>query len=158
MRAGETSSPLYSHIGPVSAALEGDLRANVRRHGIVVWLDLDDHYSDFVDGLVRRRAEGELPYAVCAYRGSFLELLLALEPEAGGSEKTPLLIHLPGFNEESVRTTPLLELYEAGVRFRKALPTLVAEAAVGRVPQERVAAFLASGDVTLAGSRRLACQ
>jgi len=139
-------------MGPVSAALEGELRANVRRHGIVVWLDLDDHYSDFVDRLIRMRAEGELPYAVCAYRGSFLELLLALEPEAGGTEKTPLLVHLPGLNEESVRTTPLLELYEAGVRFRKALPTLVAEAAVGRIPQERVAAFLASSDVTLAGA------
>jgi hypothetical protein len=152
MRANESAYPPYRHMGPVSSALEGELRANVRRHGIVVWLDLDDHYSDFVDGLIWMRKEGELPYAVCAYRGSFLELLLALEPEAGGSEKTPLLVHLPGFTEESVRTTPLLELYEAGVRFRKALPTLVGEAAVGRVPQERVAAFLASGDVTLAGA------
>ena len=138
--------------GPVSQALEAELRANVRRHGIVVWLDLDDDYSGFVDELIHLRAEGDLPYAVSAYRGSFLEMLLDLEPAAGGSEKTPLVVHLPGFNEESVRTTPLLELYEAGVRFRKALATLVTEAAVGRVPQERVAAFLGSDAITLAGA------
>ena len=47
--------------GPVSQALEAELRANVRRHGIVVWLDLDDDYSGFVDELIRLRAEGDLP-------------------------------------------------------------------------------------------------
>jgi hypothetical protein len=139
-------------MGPVSQVLESELRAGIGRHGILVWLDLDDHYSGFVDGLIQRRAAGDLPYAVCAYRGSFLELLLALEPEAGGSEKTPLLIHLPGFTEETVRGTPLLELYAAGTRFRKALPTLVSEAAVGRVPKERVAAMLENGDLSLAGA------
>ncbi len=139
-------------MGPVSEVLEGELRAAVRRHGILVWLDLDDHYSAFVDDLVRRRAQGDLPYAVCVWRGSFLELLLALEPEAGGTEKTPLLIHLPGFTEETVRATPLLELYAAGTRFRKALGTLVTEAALGRVPPGPVAAFLDHADLTLAGA------
>ena len=28
----------------------GERRAKVRKHGIVVWLDLDNHYSGFVDG------------------------------------------------------------------------------------------------------------
>ena len=83
---------------------------------------------------------------------AFFELLLALEPEASGSEKTPLVVHLPGFNTDSVRSTPLLELYEGGFCYRKALATLVAEAAVGRVPQERVAAFLGNDANTLAGA------
>ena len=111
-------------LGPVSRALESDLREWVRKHGIVVWLDLDHHYSGFVDRLARRSERGELPYAVRAYRGSHLALMLALDGLAAGTEKTPLVVHLPGFNEESVRATPALEGYAAGVRYRKALDTL----------------------------------
>ena len=95
------------------------------------------------------RAHGELPYEVRAYRGSYLDLLLSLEALAAGTEKTPLVIHLPGFNEDSVRTTPLLELYSAGVRYRKALDTLVTEAAAGRVRPEQIAAFREQGGLTL---------
>ena len=153
MQATETMIEAQGHsLGPVSQVLEAELRAGVRKHGVLVWLDLDDHYSGFVDALIRLRAQVDLPYTVCAWRGSFLELLLTLEPEAGDTQKTPLLIHLPGFTEDTVRATPLLELYESGVRFRKALGTLVTEAAVGRVPQGQVAAFLGHADLTLAGA------
>jgi len=40
--------------GPVSAALEADVRTWVRRHGIVVWLDAAGQFSDFVDRLPPR--------------------------------------------------------------------------------------------------------
>ena len=66
-------------LGPVSAVLEDDLRAAVSRGGLVVWLDADDNYSPFVDRLMARRAAGGLPYDLKAYRGSHLELMLALE-------------------------------------------------------------------------------
>ena len=138
--------------GPVSAALEADLRAWVRRHGIVVWLDLDDHYTDFVDHLQAARDEGALPYEVRAFRGSHLALMMRLEGVAGGTEKVPLVIHLPGFNEETVRNTPLFELYAAGVRYRKALDTLVTEAAAGRVRPDQIASFKTQPDMTLAGA------
>jgi len=95
------------------------------------------------------RTQGELPYEVRAYRGSYLELLLALEPLESGTERTALVIHLPGFNEDSVRSTPLLELYSAGVRYRKALETLITEAAAGRVRPEQVAAFREQGGASL---------
>jgi PglZ domain len=135
--------------GPVSAALEADLRSSVRRHGIVVWLDLDGHYTGFVDRLVAARAEGELPYEVRVFRGSYLELLFSLEGVAGGIEKAHLVLHLPGFNEEMVRATPLYELYAAGVRYRKALDTLVGEAAAGSVRPEEIAAFKARSGMSL---------
>lgn len=138
--------------GPVSAALEADLRSWVVRQGIVVWLDLDGHYTDFVDRLAAARAAGALPYEVRAFRGSYLALMMALEGIAGGTAKTPLVVHLPGFNEETVRTTPLFELYAAGVRYRKALDTLVTEAAAGRVRPEQIAAFKAQPGMTLAGA------
>ncbi len=135
--------------GPVSAALEADLRDWVRRHGVVLWLDLDDSYSQFVDRLAAERARGGLPYRVHGFRGSHLRLMLALESLAGGVDKTPLVVHLPGFNEEAVRTTPLLELYAAGVRYRKKLDTLVTEAAAGRVKPEQIAAFRQQSGLTL---------
>ena len=141
-----------SAMGPVSALLEQQLRERVRKHGVVVWLDLDDHYSPFVDRLRAQPDPEKVPYAVHAYRGSFLELLLALENEASGVEPVPLVIHAPGFNEELIRHTPLLELYSAGVRFRKALPTLIRDAAVGKLPTERIDAFLELGELTLAGA------
>ena len=47
--------------GPVSAALEADLRSWVRRHGIVVWLDQAGTYSEFVGRLQALRAAGACP-------------------------------------------------------------------------------------------------
>jgi hypothetical protein len=141
---------MTTNLGPISKTLEADVREWVRKHGIVVWLDLDKHYSAFIDRLMLLRKQGELPYEVRAYRGSYLELLFALEPLESGTEKTPLVIHLPGFNEDSVRSPPpLLELYSAGVRYRKALDTLITEAAAGRVRPEQVAALREQGTVSL---------
>ena len=136
-------------LGPVSAALEADLRTWVRRQGLVLWLDIDNHYSGFIDRLARLRSEGSLPYEVQSFRGSHLELMLALEPLCAGVEKAPLVVHLPGFNEETVPQTPLLELYEAGVRYRKSLSTLVTEAAAGQVRLEQIEAFLQQDGLTL---------
>src|SRR5688500_7398385 len=129
--------------GPASLVLEQEVQSELRRQGIVVWLDKDRAYSEFVDALATRHANGEFPYPVVAFRGSFLELLLALEPHGSELDKHPLLIHMPGFNEESIKTTPLLELYAAGIRFRKAFDTLVREAASGRVAPAEVEKFIA---------------
>lgn len=137
---------------PVSAALEADLLTWVGNKGVLVWLDLDDHYSAFVHTLAARRAAGDLPFAIHAFRGSHLALMLELEGLAGGLEKPPLVIHLPGFNEDDVRQTPLLELYMAGARYRKALGTLITEAATGKVRPEQIEAFLARGAPTLASA------
>ena len=48
----------------------------------------------------------------------------------------------------------MLELYRAGVRYRKKLDTLVTEAAAGRVRPEQIEAFKAGGDLSLAGADR----
>lgn len=135
--------------GPVSAALEAEVRSQVRRHGVVVWLDGPGHFSDFVARLEATRAAGDLPYEVRAFHGSHLEMLLELDGLADGADRTPLLLHLPGFNETTVATTPLYELYSAGVRFRKRLDTLVTDAASGQVRPERIAEFVATPDLTL---------
>ncbi|MEQ1501356.1 MAG: BREX-6 system phosphatase PglZ [Myxococcota bacterium] len=133
----------------MSAALEADVRSAVRRSGIVLWLDGDGSYGGFAQTLHESRSSGELPYDVLAWTGSHLELMLALDTRAAGLEKPPLLVHLPGFNEETIKQTPLYELYAAGARYRKSLETLVTEAAAGRVPPEQIAAFVAQGPLTL---------
>jgi hypothetical protein len=138
--------------GPVSIALEAELRERTRQQGVVVWLDKDGLYGDFVARLQALRAAGGLPYDVHAFRGSHLALMLALDGVAAGTGRVPLVIHLPGFNEDTVRETPLFEVYAAGVRYRKALDTLVSEAAAGRVKPEQSAAFNAQPGVTLAGA------
>ena len=74
-----------STLGPLSTALEAQLRKQVQQNGIVVLLDRDCHYTDLVDRLRSLRAEEQLPYAVHGFRGSQLALmfdLAAVEKEA----------------------------------------------------------------------------
>ena len=136
---------------PVSSALEADLRATVRKHGVVAWLDADGHYTGFVDRLVAARAVSteQVPFALLAYRGSHLALMLEAEGVAAGVERTGAVLHLPRFTEERVHASPVLEMYAAGVRYRKALDTLVTDTAAGRVQPEVIKAFLAEPGLTL---------
>lgn len=142
----------FDSSSPVSEVLDAEVRKWMRRHGVVFWLDIDGHYSDFVEQLIEQREAGELPFEIHTFRGSYLELMLAIESCAAGTEKTQLLVHLPGFNEETISSAPLYELYAAGSRQRKALPTLVTEAASGQVRPDQIAAYLESDHVTLAGA------
>jgi hypothetical protein len=107
-----------------------------------VWLDKDKSYTGFVDDLVAKRAKGEFPFPVVGFRGSFLDLLFKLEPYGSGLDKQPLLVHMPGFNMDSIRKTPILELYEPGVRFWKGIDTLIREAATSRVAPAEVEKFV----------------
>ncbi|MFZ4711140.1 MAG: hypothetical protein ACOYMH_15015, partial [Zwartia sp.] len=135
---------VHTEVGPISAALEAELRQRVQQNGIVIWLDRDGHYSPLVDQLKAQRAEGALPYAVHGFRGSHLALMLEIDAVAAGSDPPRLLIHLPGFTEDTVTQTPVLGLYRSGTRFRKALGTLIREAAAGQLPGEAIEAFVAT--------------
>lgn len=132
---------------PITQTLRTTLREELRDHPILIWLDKDSAYSTFVDKL--RSDPSNFPAPVIAYRGSYLESMMALEAHGSGIDPSPLLLHLPQTNEDSVRETPFYETYAAGFRFRKSLSTLIREAAVGRVPREEVDRFLEAGDYTL---------
>jgi hypothetical protein len=136
-------------LGPVSKVLESDLRQQIRQHGLVIWLDRACHYTAFVDALRRAREAGAIPYDNRSFRGSHLALLLELDGMAAGADAPPLLIHLPGFTEDSVKSTPIFSFYKAGIRFRKVLDTLITEASAGLVPPERIKTFLEAGDLSL---------
>lgn len=134
---------------PLERAAIDDVETSLRQHGIVFWLDKHGHYTSLVERMVAARAAGQLDYPVVPVRGSYLEAMIALEQY--GSELTPerLLVHLPGHDETSIRSTPLLELYEIGTRYRKALSTLVEQAATGLLPPAEVRELAARSDLTL---------
>jgi hypothetical protein len=138
-----------SQSGPITAALEEEVARALRQQGIVIWLDKDGHYTTHVDALVERHTRGEFFAPVVPFRGSYLAMMLALEPYGNGLDPESLLLHMPGHTEESICHTPMLELYAAGFRFRKALATLIREASSGRVGPAEIERYLASGSVSL---------
>ena len=136
----------------IATTLEEELKHELRQHGIVVWLDKDAAYNSYVDRLVERYQQEQFPFPVIPFRGSYLEMMLALEPYGNGELPDRVLIHMPGHTEESIRKTPLLELYHAGTRYRRALNTLIRETASGRVNPDQIEAYLNTSDLDLSAA------
>jgi hypothetical protein len=138
-------------LGPVSATLVAGLHEDARKHGVLVWLDKDGTYSELVDSLIALCRDGTnvFPYPLFAYRGSFLELMLMLDGQQDGVTMQPLVLHMPGFNEEDIARTPVYELYCSGRRHRIALPTLIRNAAQGKVTPAEIDAGLETGLTSL---------
>lgn len=137
-------SPSTTHLA--SHALAAEVRKKVRERGLVVWLDAERQYGE----LARSLDTFDFKYPVLAFDGSYLELMLALERYGSGLFPEHLLIHLPGVNKDTVKETPIYELYKAGTLFEKGLATLVREAAVGVAKPEEVDAFVRAPTLTLA--------
>ncbi|NMO19434.1 BREX-6 system phosphatase PglZ [Pyxidicoccus fallax] len=145
--------------GPVSAFLEQKLLATLNDKKLVLWLDAEGTYTAFVDELRKRLEARRFPVPVLAFRGSFLELMLALENEGTPLDKPLLLVHVPGYNNlpsqqspSSVRGTPLLELYSSAHLFQQNLVSLVSDAANGRRPLADIEAFVAAPGLSLASA------
>ena len=141
---------LLTDVKPVSASLTAELRELARQRGIVVWLDKEGSYTAFADALVA--SGGAAPVPMRAFRGSYLETMLALEDLQDGVSMTPLVVHVPGHTEDSIAETPLFELYRAGQRHRRSLVSLVREAAHGRATPTAIEAFLDQPGLTLDGA------
>lgn len=84
-----------------SARLAKELTKKVRDRGLVLWVDAERQYEPLVDALGRKELCFEYP--VIALRGSYLELMLALEPFGNGLYPEKALVHLSGLNKESVK-------------------------------------------------------
>ncbi|PSR16156.1 PglZ domain-containing protein, partial [filamentous cyanobacterium CCP3] len=129
-------------LGPVTTVLEAEVKQQLRNYGIVVWLDKDGTYTPYVDSLADRHAHQDFFAPVIPFRGSYLDLLFALEPYGDKLDPEPLLIHMPGHTEQTITKTPLLELYRAGTRYRRALGALVREAATGKLPPDTIETYV----------------
>jgi len=138
-----------SAIHPVTTALEQRILTEVQAKRLVVWLDADGTFTDFAAGLADRAKAKQFPASVVVFRGSFLEMMLELRSLASTIDKPPLLVHLPGFNTESVKKTPLLEVYAAATSFQIRLDTQVRDVANGRLPLPEIERFIAQPGLTL---------
>ncbi|MEN8443935.1 MAG: BREX-6 system phosphatase PglZ [Cyanobacteria bacterium J06555_13] len=136
--------------GPITSTLEADVSRELRQRSLVIWLDKDGHYTPYVDQLAERYAQGDFFAPVIPFRGSYLETMLALESHGNKENPDLLLIHMPGHTEDTIRQTPILELYRAGKRYRKALDTLIREAATGKVSPDDIEGYLTRGATDLA--------
>ncbi|MBT9554533.1 MAG: BREX-6 system phosphatase PglZ [Myxococcales bacterium] len=135
--------------GPVSEVIESEVTSLLRQHGSVVWYDAGGVFSPWVDALAQRGA-GALPYAVVPFRGSFLEVLFALE--AAESSRMAVLLHLPRHNSDSVRATPLLEYCKTAYVAPVTLDGLVTLAAAGRVAPPALREFLDRPGLSVSGA------
>jgi hypothetical protein len=84
-----------------SAVLTEELVKKVRSLGIVVWVDAEGQYTGLADELAQG-ANG-FEYPVVGLRGSYLELMFALEKYGNGLHPEKVLVHLPGLNKETVK-------------------------------------------------------
>ncbi len=129
----------------LATTLTREIQEVLRERPLVVWLDAEAAYSGFVQ---RLRQDEAFNVPLVGFEGSYLQTLLALEPFQNRLDPEPLLVHLPGHTDKTVRKTPFLELYHAGRRFEKNLENLIRKAATGEVPPDEVERFLAQGPVT----------
>lgn len=83
--------------------LESEVREQARQHGIVVWLDRDGSYTRFADGLCARAGTEAFLFWSSALRGSYLEVIQQLAGIEDDVGPTPLVLHLPGHTEESIK-------------------------------------------------------
>lgn len=141
--------------GIVSEHLTQKLTEDIRTRGLLVWLDGDGVYTDFVDRLSGGTRSGPeqsangFPYPVFAFRGSFVRLMGESYPALAGAELPRCVIHLPGFSEDSIKSTPLYEAYKAGSRWRVALETVVREAGQGHLTPQQIDTLLGRDDLSL---------
>jgi len=133
----------------VSQHLIGELRDKLRRHPLVVWLDNRSDYTPFVDSL----PETDFGYPVIAFRGSYIEALLALE-DSDARRAGRVLVHVPTHTDESIRETPLFDVYAAGSRFERNVATLVTNASAGLATPGELEQFLAKDEITLEAADR----
>jgi len=130
-------------MGILTEYLGKKLERDLREKGLLVWLDKDGVFRPAVAAFRQR----PFPYPVFAYEGSFLELMAASRQTLSTRDNPKCLIYMPGFSEETIRETPLLEAYKAGQRWRLSLETLIREAAQGRLSETQTTELVTRPDL-----------
>ncbi len=124
-------------MGIVAEHIKKKLEQDIRTKGLLIWLDKEYEFSSLVDNWVQQRKEGQFPYDIFAFRGSFLELMDQSKEVLSGRDIPKCVIHMPGFNEQEIKETPVLEAYKAGQRWRVSLEAMIRESAQGRLSEDQ---------------------
>jgi hypothetical protein len=96
-----------------------------------------------------QKKEGRFHYDIFAFRGSFLELMVQSKDVLSSRDMPKCVIHMPGFNEQEIKETPVLEAYKAGQRWRVSLETMIREAAQGRLTENQIQHLLSNNPLNL---------
>lgn len=132
-------------MGTVKEHLNTLLKQDLKAKGLCIWLDAQSDYTGFVDEI-----SAHFPYPVLRFRGSFLELMLEMETHLADKINKPCLIHMPGFNQSTIRETPVLEAYKAGKELQYSLKTVFRTAAAGKLSPNLIEGLIAQNDFSLA--------
>ena len=137
-------------MGVIAEHIKKKLEQDLRTKGLLVWLDKENEFSDLADTWIEQKKEGKFHYDIFAFRGSFLELMIDSKDVLSGRDVPKCVIHMPGFNEQEIKDTPVLEAYKAGRRWRVSLATMIREAAQGRLTEDQIQFLLSKDTITLA--------
>jgi hypothetical protein len=136
-------------MGIISEYIKNKLSQDIRTKGLLVWLDKENEFSALVDTWIAQKKEGRFHYDIFAFRGSFLELMVQSKDVLSSRDMPKCVIHMPGFNEQEIKETPVLEAYKAGQRWRISLETMIREAAQGRLTENQIQHLLSNKPLTL---------
>jgi len=136
-------------MGVIAEHIRKKLEQDLRTKGLLVWLDKEDEFRTLVDTWIEQKKEGLFHYDIFAFRGSFLELMVESRDVLSQKEMPKCVIHMPGFNEQEIKATPVLEAYKAGRRWRVSLETMIREAAQGRLTEDQTQFLLSKEGLTL---------
>jgi len=136
-------------MGVIAEHIRKKLEQDLRTKGLLVWLDKEDAFTPLVDTWIEQKKEGLFHYDIFAFRGSFLELMVKSRDVLSQKEMPKCVIHMPGFNEQEIKATPVLEAYKAGRRWRVSLETMIREAAQGRLTEDQTQFLLSKEGLTL---------
>jgi len=136
-------------MGVIAEHIKKKLEQELRSKGLLIWLDKDNEFTPLVDSWIAQKKEGLFHYDIFAFRGSFLELMVESQHVLSTKEMPKCVIHMPGFNEQDIKDTPVLEAYKSGTRWRVSLETMVREAAQGRLSEEQIHHLLSQQELSL---------
>ena len=136
-------------MGVIADHIKRKLEQDLRTRGLLVWLDKDDEFTSLVDTWKEQKHQGLFHYDIFGFRGSFLELMVESRDVLSARDVPKCVIHMPGFNEQEIKETPVLEAYKAGQRWRVSLSTMIREVAQGRLSEDQIQTLLSREDLTL---------
>lgn len=136
-------------MGVIADHIKRKLEQDLRTKGLLVWLDKENEFTPLVDTWKEQKKQGLFHYDIFGFRGSFLELMMESRDVLSGRDVPKCVIHMPGFNEQEIKETPVLEAYKAGQRWRVSLSTMIREVAQGRLSQDQTRTLLSREDLSL---------
>jgi hypothetical protein len=136
-------------MGILKSYLTNKVIDDLKSKGLCVWLDVNEDYSQYIAELKEQHNKGRFEFPILSFSGSFLEIMLELDEYFSSKQNKPLLIHVPNFNQQSLRRTPLLEAYKAGKEIQINLKALIRNAAAGKLAPEQLEFLLNDDQLTL---------